>query len=212
MINSRVVDDCVGHVDRVLRTLFGTPLATDRNSPVENEPEPELSKQEKRHVAGLMRVNHAGEVAAQALYQGHALTAKDSKTRLQMEQAALEENDHLVWCEQRLQELGSHKSYLNPVWYTGSLLIGIIAGIAGDRYSLGFVEETEHQVISHLQSHLDDLPPQDHKTRKIIEQMHVDEAQHAETAHNAGAKELPKAVKTLMGYVAKVMTFSAYRL
>jgi len=163
-------------------------------------------------VAGLMRVNHAGEVCAQALYQGQALTAHDPATRVAMERAARDEVDHLAWCEQRLTELDASPSLLNPIWYAGSFAIGSIAGLVGDRWSLGFLAETERQVVDHLAGHLDRLPDEDHRTRSIIEQMREDEAQHGAGAVAAGGAELPSAVVSLMRGVARVMTTVANRL
>jgi ubiquinone biosynthesis monooxygenase Coq7 len=163
-------------------------------------------------VAGLLRVDHAGEVCAQALYQGQALTARRADVRSRLEQAAREENDHLAWCGRRLEELGSHRSLLNPLWYAGSFAIGALAGLAGDRWSLGFLAETERQVVRHLDGHLADLPPDDMKSRAILEQMREDEGRHATTAVDAGAAELPGAVKGLMAGVSRVLTAVAYRL
>lgn len=199
--------------DTALRTLI-TPeqRASKRQSPATRIEEAPLSPSEKRHIAGLMRVNHAGEVCAQALYQGQALTAQLPEVRSQMAEAAAEEVDHLAWCEDRLRELNSHPSVLNPLWYLGSLMIGAAAGFAGDRWSLGFVAETERQVSAHLQSHLKKIPIQDQKSKRILEQMDEDETQHAELAYNAGAAELPLPIKQLMRLVSKLMTSTAYRL
>ena len=165
---------------------------------------------DRRHVAGLMRVNHAGEVCAQALYQGQGITARDPAVKTSMQASAAEEIDHLVWCEQRLRELESHTSYLNPFWYLGAFSIGAFAGLLGDKWSLGFVTETEHQVVRHLESHLDKLPPADVKSRRILEQMRIDEGRHATAAMEAGAAELPPPVKALMRVCSKVMTTTAY--
>lgn len=204
-------DKLVCNLDTSLRTLL-VPASriSQRENPAKKIAEHPLSAQEKRHIAGLMRVNHAGEVSAQALYQGQALTAKLHAVREQMTDAALEEIDHLAWCEQRLRELGSQPSLLNPLWYYGSLCIGMMAGLAGDRWSLGFVAETERQVTKHLQGHLDRLPPNDHKTQAILNQMQEDETLHAETAQNAGAAELPFSIKKLMQMVSLFMTQSSY--
>jgi len=206
------VDRCLIHADTALRTIFGRPQTTDRINPSADIEEPRLDAVQQKHIAGLMRVNHAGEVAAQGLYEGQALTARLPEVRDKMQQAAAEENDHLVWCEQRIEELGQHTSYLSPVWYFGSLAIGALAGKAGDRWSLGFVAETEHQVVKHLDEHLDQLPPEDQRSRAILEQMREDELHHATTAQQAGAAELPTAIKKLMGITAKIMTKTAYRL
>ena len=167
---------------------------------------------ERRHAAGLMRVNHTGEVCAQALYQGQALTARLPDVREEMEQAAAEEVDHLVWCEERLDQLGSHTSALNPIWYGMSFALGAAAGIAGDRWSLGFVAATEERVCRHLEEHLEQLPASDHRSRRIIEQMLEDERRHGEAALDAGGENYPEPVKRAMADVAKLMTRSSYRV
>lgn len=212
MRNINPVDKLLIQVDAALHTVFGNPPLSGRPYPAEGFPEIELDQNEKKHAAGLMRVNHSGEVSAQGLYQGQALTAQLPNVRKKMEQAAIEENDHLVWCEQRLKELGANKSLLNPIWYSGSFLIGATAGMLGDKWSLGFVAETEHQVVRHLDEHLQSLPEDDQSSRAILEQMKVDEAKHATTALHYGGAELPQVVKRLMGLMSKVMTRSAYRL
>ncbi len=200
-------------IDTSLRTLLPPEKRhTTRPNPAEKIAESELNQDEKKHVAGLMRVNHAGEVCAQALYQGQALTAKLENTREQMQAAAAEEIDHLSWCEDRLTELGYSPSILNPFWYIGSFALGALAGIAGDKYSLGFLEETEKQVTAHLQSHLDKLPHQDHKSQAILAQMKIDEEQHADMAYQAGATSLPAPIQHLMKYVSKLLTKSSYYL
>ncbi len=163
-------------------------------------------------MAGLMRVNHAGEIAAQGLYQGQAATARLEQVRESMERAAEEENDHLAWCEERLAELGSRPSILNPVWYAGAFTIGAAAGLIGDRWSLGFVAETERQVVRHLDDHLDRLPEGDSRSRAILAQMKIDEQHHGAVAENAGGAALPRPVRHLMGIVSRVMTRGAYRL
>lgn len=206
------LDSVLISLDQALRTVFGKPEVTERPNPANTVEESELSESEARHVAGLMRVNHAGEVCAQALYQGQALTAKLPQVRKSMERAAQEENDHLDWCESRLNELGSHTSYLNPLWYAGSFAIGATAGLIGDKWSLGFVAETEKQVVKHLESHLQQIPPQDGKSRAILEQMKVDEEQHGTSALKAGGAHLPEPIKKLMGFTSKIMTKSAYRI
>lgn len=199
--------------DTVLRTLFPPQQRnSQRPSPADYIPDNPLNSSEKKHVASLMRVNHAGEVCAQALYQGQALTAELKEVKAQMLEASAEETDHLSWCEQRLGELDSHTSRLNSLWYAGSFLIGALAGLAGDRYSLGFLAETERQVSAHLEKHLQDLPPQDHKTRLILEQMHQDEMQHAEAAVQAGGAALPKGIQMLMQFMSKIMTKTSYYL
>ena len=205
-------DRIINHADGALRTIAGTHTESLRDNPAGNEPEATLSTEEQTHAAALMRVNHTGEVCAQALYQGQALTARLPRVRKSMNVAAKEEEDHLAWCEERLKELDSHTSIFNPIWYTMSFGIGAIAGIAGDKWSLGFVEETEIQVCAHLNEHLEKLPPQDTRSQKILSQMHDDEAKHALMARRAGAASLPKAIKKLMASVSKVMTASAYKL
>jgi ubiquinone biosynthesis monooxygenase Coq7 len=204
------IDHLIVNFDQALRTLAGRPLVTGRGNPADDREETELSETEKVESVRLMRVNHAGEVAAQALYQGQALTARLENVRDRMEQAAEEENDHLDWCEKRVNELGGHVSYLNPFWYAGSFAIGAAAGILGDKWSLGFVAETEKQVIKHLDGHLHTLSPNDQKSRAIIEQMKIDEAHHGAEARRAGGAELPEPAKQLMNAVSKVMTGSAY--
>ena len=201
-------------VDVGVRTLFGQPKITERPNPAQdpllNESETELSDAERQLASRLMRINHAGEVAAQGLYQGQALTARLPQVRQQMERAALEENDHLDWCEKRATELGGHVSILNPAWYVGSAAIGALAGLAGDKWSLGFVAETEKQVVKHLEEHLEQLPEHDTKSRAILEQMKEDESHHATVALEAGGAELPYPVKKLMGAMSKVMTRTAF--
>lgn len=206
------IDQLLVTFDHGLRTVFGDPPVTERDNPATNIAETELDDSQRRLSASLMRINHAGEVSAQGLYQGQALTARLPKVRGAMERAALEENDHLAWCAGRLGELGSHSSYLNPLWYLGSLSIGAAAGAIGDRWSLGFVAETEHQVIRHLDGHLQRLPEQDHKSRAILEQMREDEAHHATVALKGGGAPLPVPVKRAMGLMSKVMTGLAARL
>ena len=212
-IQLSVVDRLIVQADRALRTLAGaSDLTAERPSPASRLHETELNEQEKRHAAGLMRVNHAGEVCAQALYQGQALTAKLPGVRTEMEKAAAEEVDHLVWCQQRIDELGSHTSYLNPLWYGLSFAIGAGAGLVSDRVSLGFVAATEDQVCRHLNSHLAKLPEQDVRSRAVVEQMLEDEARHADAALAAGGMDFPAPVKVMMTLVSKAMTFSSYRL
>ena len=198
--------------DRCLKNISGQTDAATRANPAAACSESDLSAAQKQHAAGLMRVNHAGEICAQALYQGQALTARDEKIKTELQQAAKEEADHLAWCQQRLQELNSHTSYLNPLWYIGSLALGATAGLLGDKISLGFLAETERQVEQHLTEHLQKLPIADAKSKCILEQMRQDEAQHATTAIQAGAAELPLPVKIAMRYMSKVMTVTAYWL
>ena len=195
--------------DRLLKTMLPSEHS-ERAYPAQAIEEPALSKQQRRHSAGLMRVNHSGEVAAQALYQGQSLTAKLPDVREQMQQAAHEEMDHLAWCQRRLQELNSRPSLLNPVWYLNSLILGAFAGWLGDRWSLGFVSETEQQVSDHLEKHLSQLPDDDNKSRAVVDQMRLEEQQHQQTAIDAGAAELPATVKIMMRMMAKVMTTTAY--
>lgn len=171
-----------------------------------------LSPEERAHSAGLMRINHVGEVCAQALYQSQKILAKDPKTRALLDQAASEEMDHMAWCEERLKELDSRPSLLNPLWYFGSFGIGILAGLAGDRWSLGFVVETEKQVERHLDDHLEKLPEADLRSRAIVEQMRIDEIEHGTSAIKAGGQELPDPIKAIMSAASKVMTTTAYKI
>ncbi|WP_144392312.1 2-polyprenyl-3-methyl-6-methoxy-1,4-benzoquinone monooxygenase [Pleionea sediminis] len=206
------IDSLVGTADNVLRTLAGGYQTTSRTSPAQKEPETTLSDSEKRKVSGLMRINHCGEVCAQGLYQGQSLTAKLPEIRNKMQEAAKEENDHLEWCHQRLEELDTHTSYLNPFWYASSLSLGALAGLAGDKWSLGFVVETERQVVKHLESHLKQLPEHDKRSIRILEVMKDDEQQHATTALQAGGAELPKPIKFAMTVMSKVMTKTVYHI
>lgn len=210
MRNYSPVDKLMLNIDIGMRTLFGRPITTERPNPAEAEADAELSASERDLAGRLMRINHAGEVSAQGLYQGQALTARLPKVREKMERAAYEENDHLEWCERRAKEVGTHVSYLNPFWYFGSLAIGAIAGAAGDKWSLGFVVETERQVVRHLEGHLQQLPAHDKKSRAVLEQMKADEAKHADMAKSAGGAELPLPVKKVMQLTSKVMTRTAY--
>jgi ubiquinone biosynthesis monooxygenase Coq7 len=184
---------------------------TGRSNPATPQPEQHLDEAERRHAAGLMRINHAGEIAAQALYHGQALTARDPEVREHLLKAAAEEQDHLRWCEERLAELGESPSKLKPLWYAGSFAIGAVAGLAGDKWSLGFVAETEKQVSEHLGEHLQKLPAQDEKSRSIVNTMRADETRHGEEAEQAGGRQLPQAVRELMKRAARVMKFGAYR-
>ena len=196
--------------DRVLRGAARTDPDSHSEHPARDIADDDLDDGERRHSAGLMRVNHAGEVAAQALYQGQSLVARDLGTREAMEQAAREENDHLVWCRTRLEELGSAPSLLDPLWYAGSLAIGAAAGLAGDRWSLGFVVETERQVVEHLDDHLARLPDGDRRSRALLERMQADEQHHATRARAAGGAPLPPVVRHAMRAASKVMTRTAY--
>ncbi len=210
--NFSPMDDLLISLDQAVRTLFGQPKVTERTNPANQIEESEMDEKTRDHTARLMRINHTGEVCAQALYQGQALTAKLPQVRKNMERAAAEENDHLDWCESRLKELGSRTSYLNPVWFAGSFAIGAAAGLAGDKWSLGFVGETERQVESHLDGHLQQVPESDQKTRAILEQMKIDEIHHGETAMQAGGAELPKPIKEAMKLTSKLMTGTVYYL
>lgn len=205
------IDALIIEADKVLRTLFASQTSI-RPHPDQGLPEANLSETERRHVAGLMRVNHSGEVCAQALYQGQALTSRDPAVRDALREAAHEEIEHLAWTEQRLRELGSHTSWLNPLWYAGSLTMGVLAGKLGDRWNLGFLAETEKQVTAHLESHLARLPESDIKSAAIIGQMAIDETSHAHTAEALGAAQLPPVAKQLMQQTAKVMTALSYRV
>lgn len=202
-------DDLIVGFDRALRTLTGT-TTSSRPNPAASAPESPLTPDERRHAAGLMRVNHTGEVCAQALYQAQALTARDPKIRQRLAQAAREEEEHLTWTQQRLSELGSHTSFANPLWYAGSFAIGLCAGLAGDRVNLGFVVETERQVEEHLTGHMDRLPAADTRSRLIVAAMRDDEARHGAGARDAGADELPLPMRLLMRATAKAMTVTAY--
>ena len=206
------LDQLVAGLDDALRAIAGRPHTTERANPAANVEATELSDTERKHAAGLMRVNHAGEIAAQGLYQGQALTAKLERVREQMERSALEEEDHLAWCVNRLTELGSGPSALAPLWFGGAFAMGALAGAAGDRWSLGFVVETEQQVVEHLESHLEHLPEADQKSRAVVAQMRADEQEHAQVAKRAGAAELPAPIKALMRLTAKVMTTTAYKI
>jgi ubiquinone biosynthesis monooxygenase Coq7 len=206
------LDQLIAGADRALRTVFSVAPRPRRANPSAELPESVHREEDRRHVAGLMRVNHAGEIAAQGLYQGQAATARLEQVRESMEQAAEEENDHLAWCGERLAELGSRPSVLNPLWYAGAFTIGAAAGLIGDRWSLGFVAETERQVVRHLDDHLGRLPEKDERSRAILEQMKIDEQHHGTVAENAGGASLPAPVRHLMAMVSKVMTRGAYRL
>jgi ubiquinone biosynthesis monooxygenase Coq7 len=203
------IDRLIVVFDNSLRTVLTTPQA-GRPNPARQVEENTLSESEKREVVGLMRVNHVGEVCAQALYQGQALTAKDPTVQFELEQAAREENDHLAWCESRIDELGGRKSALNPFWYSASLVLGAVAGTLGDKWNLGFLAETEKQVEAHLEEHLAELPVQDQKSRAIVQQMKEDESRHAQTAIKHGGAPLPPPVKTVMKLASRVMKKTAY--
>lgn len=205
------IDELIIGFDRGLRAIVGPPRAA-RPMPGASLAEAELTAQERRDAAALMRVNHCGEVCAQALYQGQALASQNEGLKQALGEAAREEADHLAWSEQRIAELGGRTSLLNPLWYAGSLAIGFAAGKAGDAWNLGFLQETERQVEAHLQRHLDRLAPRDAKTRAVVEVMQRDEAGHARTAESLGARELPSFVKAAMRAAARVMTSLSYRI
>lgn len=204
-------DQFIVEFDRALRTVLA-PARSVRPVPGGALPEAELGVSQKQLVGGLMRVNHCGEICAQALYQGQALTSRDASIREALRGAADEETEHLAWTEQRISELGGRKSFLNPLWYLGSLTLGLAAGVLGDKWNLGFLAETERQVEAHLDGHLQALPEGDGRSRAIVDQMRLDEIQHAEAAVRYGATELPAPAKAIMKIMAKVMTGIAYRI
>ena len=205
-------DNIIMQIDAVLRDSSKSSEHSTREYPGDLYPHSDLNEQEKRHVSGLMRINHAGEISAQALYKAQAMTAIDDELKDSMKQSANEESSHLKWCERRLDELGGRTSYLSPIWYFGSFGIGVVAGCFGDKLNLGFIAETEHQVVKHLDSHLEQLPKNDERSRAILEQMRKDELHHAKTAETSGAKNLPKEVRFIMTLVSKIMTKTAYYL
>jgi ubiquinone biosynthesis monooxygenase Coq7 len=205
------VDRLIAGFDLALRTVAGVHAAR-RTSPADGIPEAALAVEEREHAAALMRINHVGEVCAQALYQGQALTARNASVRDSLDQAALEEEDHLAWSAERIEELGGRTSLLNPLWYAGSLALGAAAGALGDRWNLAFLAETERQVEEHLGGHLERLSPEDARTRAVVAAMRADEARHRQTAVSLGAAELPQPVKSAMRAMAKVMTTIAYRV
>jgi len=206
------LDRIISALDEALRISTGEAPSPQRGNPADDLDSVELDEEQRRHVAGLMRINHTGEVCAQALYAGQAATARNDATREAMQSAADEEIDHLSWCEDRLQELDSRPSILNPLWYAGSFAIGAAAGIAGDDWSLGFVKETENQVEAHLQDHLERLPEGDARSQAILDQMKVDEAKHADMAEAAGARALPEPIRRAMAATAGFMKALAYRV
>lgn len=206
------LDEFVHGLDQALHTVFGPAPRAGRPYPAETTAETDLTTAERDLAARLMRVNHAGEVCAQALYQGQALTARDDTNRETLERASDEENDHLAWTARRVNELGGRLSVLNPLWYAGSFTIGAAAGLAGDRWSLGFLAETERQVVAHLDAHLARLPEQDARSRTIVAQMRDDESHHATTAIEAGGSPLPMPVRKLMRAMSGMLTRTAYRI
>ena len=222
------LDDLISGFDRALRTFAGAsasvrpypadpaegaPLASHSVSGAADDRQiPPLTESDRRHSAGLMRVNHTGEICAQALYSGQALTCSNETLRRKLDGAAREETEHLAWTESRLQELGAHRSLFNPLWYAGSFALGVAAGMAGDRWNLGFLSETERQVEQHLAGHLGTLPANDVRSRAIVAQMRIDEAAHAQMAEDSGAERLPFPIRMLMRATAKIMTSTAYRI
>jgi len=206
-----MLDRLITEFDKGLRTLLAE-QHSGRPHPDKGQQETPMAEDEKRHAAALMRINHCGEVCAQALYNGQSLTSRNPEVVAALRQASQEETEHLAWCEKRINELGGRKSLLNPLWYTGSFAMGALAGALGDKWNLGFLAETENQVARHLQKHLEILPADDTKSRAILEQMHIDETQHAQTALDNGAAELPKPVKAGMQVLSTIMTKSAYYL
>ncbi len=207
-----LLDKLISEADSVMKTMTSRGNRASRPSPSTGHLDSALTAAQRQHVAGLMRVNHTGEVCAQALYQGQALTAKLPTVRKEMQQAAREEVDHLVWCEERLRELGSHTSVLNPAWYGMSFALGAIAGAISDKVSLGFVAATEERVCSHLRDHLKQLPQEDRKSQLILQQMLQDEQRHGDKALEAGGTVFPQPVKDVMGSVSKFMTRTSYRI
>lgn len=205
------LDRLIVEFDKGLRTLFSQAHSA-RPHPDAILPDIPLEEAERKHAAGLMRINHSGEICAQALYQGQALTARDPAVQKELQHAAQEETEHLAWTAQRVHELGGHLSVLNPLWYTGSLALGAVAGLMGDKWNLGFLSETERQVGGHLQSHLEKLPAQDAKSRAIVQQMYTDETGHSEMARQMGGAELPGPIKLAMRASSKILTHTAYRI
>lgn len=208
---SSPLERLVAGLDNALRTLATEAPQAARPSPAGASAEAQLSTDERRHAAGLMRINHAGEVAAQGLYQGHALVSRSSALHTHLQHAADEEYDHLAWCRARLDELGEGRSRLDPVWYAGAYVIGAASGLAGDRWGLGFIDETERQVAEHLDDHLKRLPPRDERSRKVLGTMKAEEETHGANARDAGAVQLPAPVRGLMRAAAGIMKAAAYR-
>lgn len=207
-----LIDRFISEFDTALRSVVGGAHAHRSMPSLDNQSTALLDAKQREHAAGLMRVNHVGEVCAQALYQSQKLVARNPEIRQMLDHSAQEEMDHLAWCETRLQELGSHTSYLNPIWYAGSFAIGLAAGLAGDKWSLGFVAETEKQVENHLESHLQKLPVEDERSRAIVEQMRIDEIEHGQAAIVAGGAVLPESIQKVMQAMSKVMTATAYKI
>ena len=206
------IDRFIVEFDTALRSVVGGANAQRPTPGSESGANAALDSEQRKHAAGLMRINHVGEVCAQALYQSQKLVARNSEIKEMLDRSGQEEVDHLAWCETRLKELGSHTSYLNPLWYAGSFAIGLAAGLAGDKWSLGFVAETEKQVESHLESHLKQLPEEDHRSRAIVDQMRMDEIEHGQAALHAGGVTLPEPIQKIMQAMSKVMTTTAYKI
>ena len=206
------IDRFIIEFDTALRSVVGGANAGRPTPGTESGANAALDSDQRKHAAGLMRVNHVGEVCAQALYQSQKLVARDSQIKEMLDHSGQEEMDHLAWCETRLKELGSHTSYLNPLWYVGSFAIGLAAGLAGDKWSLGFVAETEKQVENHLVSHLKNLPEEDHRSRAIVDQMRLDEIEHGQAAVRAGGVILPEPIQKIMQTMSKVMTTTSYKI
>jgi ubiquinone biosynthesis monooxygenase Coq7 len=207
-----LIDRFIIEFDTALRSVVGGASAQRPTPGSESGANSALDSEQRKHAAGLMRVNHVGEVCAQALYQSQKLVARNSDIQDMLERSGQEEMDHLAWCETRLKELGSHTSYLNPFWYAGSFLIGMAAGLAGDQWSLGFVAETEKQVENHLESHLKKLPEDDHRSRAIVDQMRIDEIEHGQAALHAGGVALPEPIQNIMQAISQAMTTTAYKI
>jgi len=210
--NYTAIDRFIISLDGALRMATGLSEGGQRENPAGDIPDIVMDEKNRLHAAGLMRINHAGEICAQALYAGQAATARSPKVQAEMQQAANEEIDHLSWCKARLDELDSQPSRLDPLWYAGSFAIGAIAGLAGDGWSLGFLKETENQVEAHLEGHIDKLPAEDARSRAILDQMKIDEARHAQMAADSGAYDLPQPVRDLMKLTAGAMKAIAYRI
>ena len=206
------IDRLILEFDTALRSVVGGAHAHRPTPGSDFGGNSSLDGAERKHAAGLMRVNHVGEVCAQALYQSQKLVARNPEIQEMLDHSGQEEMDHLAWCENRLQELGSHTSYLNPLWYAGSFAIGLAAGLAGDNWSLGFVAETEKQVENHLESHLEKLPKEDQRSRAIVDQMRIDEIAHGQAAKNAGGANLPEPIQKIMQAMSKIMTTTAYKI
>ena len=206
------IDRFIIGIDNALRVTSGQGTDAKRENPANQIPEVVMDDDHRRHAAGLMRINHAGEVCAQALYAGQSVTARNPEIQAEMQQAAAEEIDHLSWCAERLDELESRPSLLDPFWYAGSFAIGAAVGLTGDGWSLGFLKETENQVEAHLAGHMERLPPEDGRSRAILDQMKIDEAKHAQMAQDSGAFDLPLPLRALMKLTASAMKAVAYRI